>query len=249
MLLVLTFVFFCPAESLRAQMVPAAQWHLVYTQIRDCLIPKQEAQLRLKCLEVMLKDLYLKRSNQKEKSTLCFPLEGYTRSAIGGEKGSGYHARGYDFFDGDRHRGHPGHDIFIRDRDQDGIDDSTGKSVNVISASSGIIVSVNPDWEPSSPIRGGNTIWIYEPIKSRYYYYAHLKEIFVETGQTVSRGERIGTVGRTGKNAYPMQSPTHLHFTVHRSTEGCPVPVDPYRELVKGGCGLKKSLLKKSLDI
>jgi murein DD-endopeptidase MepM/ murein hydrolase activator NlpD len=233
--LVLTFVVFCPAESLQAQMEPAAQWHLLYTQIRDGLISKQEAQFRLKSLEVVLKDLYLKHSNRKEKSSLCFPLEGYTRSAIGGKKGSGYQAQGYDFFDGDRHKGHPGHDIFIRDRDQDGIDDSTGKSVNVISASSGIIVSVNPDWEPSSPIRGGNYIWIYEPIKSRYYYYAHLNEILVKIGRIVSRGERIGTVGRTGKNAYPMRSPTHLHFAVCYSIEGCPMPVDPYRELVKGG--------------
>jgi peptidoglycan LD-endopeptidase LytH len=236
-LLVLTFVFFCPAESLRAQIEPAEQWHLLYTQIRDGLISKQEAQLRLKSLEVALKDFYLKHSNRKEESSLRFPLEGYTRSAIGGKKGSGYQAQGYDFFDGDRHKGHPGHDIFIRDRDQDGSDDSTGKSVNVISASSGIIVSVNSNWEPSSPIRGGNYIWIYEPIKSRYYYYAHLKEIFVKIGQIVSRGERIGTVGRTGKSAYPERSPTHLHFTVHRSTEGCPMPVDPYRELVKGSGG------------
>jgi peptidoglycan LD-endopeptidase LytH len=218
-------------------MESAVQWHLLYTQIRDGLISKQEAQFRLKFLEVSLKDSYLKHSNRKEESSLCFPLEGYTRSAIGGKKGSGYQAQGYDFFDGDQHRGHPGHDIFIRDRDQKGSDDSTGKSVNVISASSGIIVSINSNWEPSSPVRGGNTIWIYEPVESRYYYYAHLQEIFVIIGRIVSRGERIGTVGRTGKNAYPKRSPTHLHFTVHYSIEGCPMPVDPYRELVKGSCG------------
>ena len=237
LLLVLTFVFFCPAESLRAQMEPAAQWHLLYTQIRDGLISKQEAQFRLKSLEVVLKELYLKHSNRKEETSLCFPLEGCARSAIGGKKGSGYQAQGYDFFDGNRHKGHPGHDIFIRDRDQDGKDDSTGKSVHVISASSGIIVSVNSNWDPSSLIRGGNYIWIYEPIRGRYYYYAHLEGIFVKIGRIVSRGEWIGTVGRTGKNAYPKRSPTHLHFTVHRSTEGCPMPVDPYRELVKESCG------------
>ena len=236
-LLVLTFGFFCPAESLRAQREPAAPWHLLYTQIRDGFISKQEAQFRLTSLEVKLKDLYLKHSNRKEEGSLCFPLEGYTRSAIGGKNGSGYQAQGYDFFDGNRHKGHPGHDIFIRDKDQDGIDDSTGKSVNVISASSGIIVSVKSDWEPSSPIRGGNYIWIYEPIKSRYYYYAHFKEIFVEIGQTVSRGVRIGTVGRTGKNAYPKRSPTHLHFAVYDSIGEYPMPVDPYRELVKGSSG------------
>jgi peptidoglycan LD-endopeptidase LytH len=236
-LLVLTFVFFCPVESLRAQMEPATQWHLLYTQIRDGLISRQEAQLRLKSLEAILRESYPEQFTGKDGKILCFPLEGYTRSAIGGKKGSGYRAQGYDFFDGNRHKGHPGHDIFIQDGDQDGIDDSTGKSVNVLSASSGIIVTVNSDWEPSSPIRGGKYIWIYDPIKSRYYYYAHLNEIFVKIGQIVSRGERVGTVGRTGKNAHPNRSPTHLHFTVHHSMEGCPMPVDPYRELAKGSSG------------
>ena len=148
--------------------------------------------------------------------------------------GSGYQSQGYDFFDGNRHKGHPGHDIFIQDKDQDGIDDSTGKPANVISTSSGIVVSINLDWTPSSPIRGGNYIWIYEPIGSRYYYYAHLNEIIVEIGQIVARGEPLGTVGRTGKNAYPKRSPTHLHFTVQESVGGDPKPINPYMELIRG---------------
>jgi len=51
----------------------------------------------------------------------------------------------------------------IRDKKQDGLDDSTKKPVEVISASQGIVVSVNPNWEPSTSIRGGNYIWIYAP--------------------------------------------------------------------------------------
>ena len=98
LLLVLTFVFFYPAESLRAQMEPAAQWHLLYTQIRDGLISKQEAQFRLKSLEVVLKDLYLKHSNRKEETSLCFPLEGCTRSAIGGKEGKWVSSTGIRFF-------------------------------------------------------------------------------------------------------------------------------------------------------
>ncbi len=187
----------------------------------------------------MLKDFYPKNSDRREEERLCFPLEGYGPSAIGGKKGSGYQTHGYDFFDGNQHKGHPGHDIFIRDKDRDGLDDIGKKSVNVISTSSGIVVSVNIDWTPSSPVRGGNYIWIFEQRTSRYYYYAHLQEVFVRIGQLVARWERIGTVGRTGKNAYPERSPTHLHFTVHQSTDGHLRPINPYRELVKSGCEQK----------
>jgi murein DD-endopeptidase MepM/ murein hydrolase activator NlpD len=160
-------------------------------------------------------------------------LRGYGPSAIGGQGGSGYQPEGYDFFDGNRHKGHPGHDIFIRDNNQDGLDDRTGKPIDVISVSSGIVVSANLSWEPSSPIRGGNYIWVYDPIKSRYYYYAHLTEIFVKVNDIVSREDSLGTVGRTGVKAYPKRSPTHLHFVVHQSIEGHPKPINPYLELIK----------------
>jgi murein DD-endopeptidase MepM/ murein hydrolase activator NlpD len=139
---------------------------------------------------------------------------------------------GYDFFDGNQHRGHPGHDIFIRDKNQDGLDDRTGRPVEVLAAAPGIVVSLNLNWEPSSSIRGGDYIWIFEPARSRYYYYAHLNEIFIRVGQVVEKGENLGTVGRTGLNAYPKRSPTHLHFVIHQSKDGYPKPINPYRELV-----------------
>ena len=159
-------------------------------------------------------------------------MRGYGPRAIGGKGGSGYQPEGYDFFDGNRHKGHPGHDIFIRDKNQDSLDDVTGKPVEVSSVSSGMIVSVNLNWKPSSPIRGGNYIWVHDPIKNRYYYYAHLNEIFVSVGQIVSRGDPLGAVGRTGVKAYPKSSPTHLHFVAHQSTDGYPKPINPYEELI-----------------
>jgi murein DD-endopeptidase MepM/ murein hydrolase activator NlpD len=67
----------------------------------------------------------------------------------------------------------------------------------------------------------------------KYFYYAHLSKIFVEVGRIVSKGERLGTVGRTGLNAYPIKSPTHLHFVVHQSINGYPKPMNPYMELIK----------------
>jgi len=235
--LILTLIYL--PSPLLSQRHPAHEWHLLYLNVRDRLIPKEEAKTRLGELEPLLKDAYLQTLKSNDDERLYFPLKGYTSDSIGGKRGSGYQVQGYDFFDGNQHKGHPGHDIFIRDRDQDGLDDLTGRPVAVVSASPGIVVSVNINWEPSSPVRGGNYIWVYHPTKSRYYYYAHLKEVSVRIGQRVAGGDRLGTVGRTGVNAYLRRSPTHLHFTVHESKEGYPKPVNPYNELVKGSFFLK----------
>jgi len=226
----MSFGTFLPALC---QNDPAAEWHLLYLKIRDSEISKEEAMKTLKSLEPLLKDYYTKSWSKRSGNRLGFPLKGYGPSAIGGKGGDGYQPEGYDFFDGNRHKGHPGHDIFVRDKNQDGLDDLTGKPIEVISVSSGTIVSINSNWQPSSPIRGGNYIWVYDPIKSRYYYYAHLDEIYVKVGQIVSKGERLGTVGRTGVKAYPKRSPTHLHFVVHHSVAGYPKPINPYPELIR----------------
>ncbi len=227
----LILLFSWPVAAL-PQTDPASEWHLLYLKIRDQQISKQEALQKLKALEASLKLFYSRTTGLEQNDRLCFPLRGYGPSAIGGKEGNGYQASGYDFFDGNQHKGHPSHDIFIRDKNQDCLDDRTGKPVEVVSASPGIVVSVNARWEPSSLIRGGNYVWVFEPAKSRYYYYAHLGEIFTKVGQVVSKGERLGLVGRTGVNAYPKRSPTHLHFTVHETKNGYPRPINPFKELV-----------------
>ena len=227
------FLILFPLPLLSSQIDPASEWHLLYIKIRDRLIPKEEALSKLKELEGLLKNYYLKNFGKELDNRLCFPLKGYSFHFIGGKGGSGYEPKGYDFFDGNDHGGHPGHDIFIRDKNQDGLDDITGKPVEVLSVSPGMVVSVNADWKPSSPLRGGNYIWIYEPIKSRYYYYAHLNNISVRIGQIVPKGYCLGTVGRTGVNAYPKRSATHLHFVVHQSINGYPKPINSYTELIK----------------
>lgn len=213
---------------------PAAAWGDLYTNIRDHLISKKEALRQLKMIEPLLKARHQNSMNEEEEPCLVFPLKGYDHRSIGGKRGSGYQPQGYDFFDGNRHRGHPGHDLFIRDKDHDGLDDLTGKPAEVISASPGVVVCVNRNWTASSAVRGGNYLWIYEPLESRYYYYAHLDEILVESGQLVSRGDFLGTVGRTGVNAAPRRSPTHIHFTAHQSVDRYLEPIDLYSALVRG---------------
>ena len=229
--LIFCFTFF-PSFS-QGQQNPSFEWNTLYLKIRDRLISKEEAQGQLKALELSIRETSSQELMSGQEDCLCFPLKGYTFHSIGGTKGSGYQVLGYDFFDGSQHKGHPGHDIFIRDNDQDGVDDRTGNPVEVSSVHSGVVVSVNGDWEPSSPVRGGNYVWVFHPIEGRYFYYAHLREIAVSVGQIVSRGNRLGTVGRTGLNAYPKRSPTHLHFSVHHSVNGTPSPINPYFDLVR----------------
>lgn len=223
-----------PAAVVHAQRGPAAEWNELYPKIRDGLMAREEVRTKLRDLETRLKTMVREKRPATRGPSLVFPLRGYDDHAIGGKEGNGYRPEGYDFFDGSRHKGHPGHDLFIRDRNQDTLEDETGTPVEVIAASSGVVVSAFQDWVPSSTIRGGNYVWIFEPVEGRYYYYAHLRDVSVKVGQLVSKGDPLGTVGRTGVNAYRKRSPTHLHFTVHQSVDGYPKPINPYLELRRG---------------
>ena len=78
---------------------------------------------------------------------------------------------------------------------------------------------------------GGLTVYQFDPSETYCYYYAHLDSYaagLVE-GQTVRRGDVIGTVGTTG-NAPP--GTPHLHFAIFRLGpekqwwEG--EPIDPF---------------------
>ena len=158
-----------------------------------------------------------------------FPLMGYSLRDVGGKNGDGYKPEGYRFLDGNRHRGHPAQDIFIRDRDQDGIDDLTANPVEVLALAEGIVLSTFSDWKEanqSREIRGGNYVWIYHPALKAFSYYAHLGDVFAHPGNRVQGGETIATVGRSGKSASLPRSPTHLHLMI-LSFESMS-PLDPF---------------------
>jgi murein DD-endopeptidase MepM/ murein hydrolase activator NlpD len=162
-----------------------------------------------------------------------FPLRGYKTSAIGGTNGNGYSDKGYNYLDGNKHSAHPAHDIFINDKNQDDLDDKTGKPVDVLAVSDGIVVACTNSWEPGSTLRGGKFIWIYHRSLRIFSYYAHNQAIFVQPGDEAKQGQKIAEVGRTGLNAYKKRSPTHLHFSAFKIVNGLPVPFNPYQQLVK----------------
>ena len=84
---------------------------------------------------------------------------------------------------------------------------------------------------------GGNTVYVRSPDGRTLYYYAHLQAYApgLEEGETVARGQRLGTVGSSG-NADPAAP--HLHFAMLRTTPRAEwwqpaTPINPYPLLVR----------------
>ncbi len=85
-----------------------------------------------------------------------------------------------------------------------GVDIFALAGTNVLSATEGVIVSVDKTGN------GGNIIYILGP-KWRLHYYAHLQSVEKQIFSFVSKGDVIGKVGNTG-NA--MNTPPHLHYSL-----------------------------------
>jgi len=209
------------------------EFNTLNSGIRDGKIRKTEAKVKFRQLiEAIRKEYYLSGAEDYSVRDWVFPLQGYDHKAIGGVKGNGYQTGGYDYFDGNRHTGHPSQDIFIHDKRQVSLDDVTSEPVRVLSLTGGVVVAVENGWETSSRLRGGKYIWIYDPTANAMLYYAHNSKLHVALGDMVKPGSIISEVGRTGFNASRKRSPTHLHLTCLSLVDGLPRPRNIYRELL-----------------
>ena len=85
------------------------------------------------------------------------------------------------------------------------INASAGTSVNAASTGETAYIS----W-----LRGYGSFIILDHGGGYYSLYAHLDDIYVETGQFITAGETIGTVGETGSLSGPM-----LHFELRYGKE------------------------------
>jgi len=205
-----------------------------YTKIRDGHIKLSEAGAELNSLILPVSNYYYSHGGKDYKRTAwIFPVQGYTASAIGGKEGSGYMDKDYRYFDGNLHKGHPAHDIFIHDKNQDGLDDATGKPVYILSVSGGIVFAYEPHWDTLSNLRGGKYLWIYDPAEKAFFYYAHNDSLLVGPGDIVKPGDKIAIMGRSGTNAFKKRSPTHLHFSFLMFRDSIPRPVNIYHDLLK----------------
>ncbi|HLT25033.1 MAG TPA: M23 family metallopeptidase [Ignavibacteria bacterium] len=152
-----------------------------------------------------------------------FPLKNFT-SVTHREEGNDYRESTYDYFQGSNTKGHPAHDIFILDSDKDLLDDSTGKPVDVVSMSSGVVVAVDTTWYVGSYLRGGQYVKIFDVTNYKFFYYSHLSVVSVVPGDIVNAGDKIGEVGRTGRKTILPQGKTHLHVALLKSVKGYPYP-------------------------
>ncbi|MBW8886741.1 MAG: M23 family metallopeptidase [Fibrobacteres bacterium] len=236
-------VFFAEASPVIAAGPPLKEWDRFEKSVRDQTLPKDS-------LRALFPPLYraLRGSSPPNieggfppgpagDSPWVFPVQGYSLASVG--KGGfrpairygGSPIQGYDFFDGNRHGGHPAYDIFIRDKDRDCRDDLTGAKVPVLAPTRLLVLSTENEWRPGSGLRGGKYLWALSVDADLLLYFAHLDSLIANPGDTVAAGGRLGMVGRTGTNAYPARSPTHLHFMVLKVGNGVPEPFDYYRLL------------------
>ena len=100
---------------------------------------------------------------------------------------------------------------------------NTGNGSSIFAANNGTVTLVKSGCTPgylSCNGRGGNYIVINHNKNNYYTVYMHLKNINVKIGDTVSKGQVIGTMGNTG-NVIPVPTAnnptagTHLHFSLY----------------------------------
>lgn len=99
-----------------------------------------------------------------------------------------------------------------------GIDIADKRLPNVVAAAGGKVIFAGcyGTCPPLGSTYGGsNYAWSIQIDHGNGYttWYAHLKNIYVRSGQTVSKGQSIGQLGSTGRSTGP-----HLHFEVRKGT-------------------------------
>jgi peptidoglycan LD-endopeptidase LytH len=166
---------------------------------------------------------YFNHGRDVKRDEWIFPLKNFSSFEFY-KNGKDYNEDSYDYFEGNKSWNHPANDIFIADTNKDCMDDITGKPVDVVSMSGGIVVAADTTWEQGSILRAGKYIRIYDVTNKRLFYYSHLNTIFKKPGDIVYPGDKIGEVGRTGRMAILPDGTTHLHIALLYLDNGYPMP-------------------------
>ncbi len=96
----------------------------------------------------------------------------------------------------------------------DGTDIYVALGEPLVAPFSGMVIDARSRWQPWEPDRYGNTIVIVSDERTSAGYlalFAHVDQVWVDPGTHVTRGQVVGTVGRTG-NAELQSVRPHLHF-------------------------------------
>jgi murein DD-endopeptidase MepM/ murein hydrolase activator NlpD len=218
-------------ESTFSQQTVYELWHKTDMLIRDNRIDKDKAIDSIN-LYVQLTMNELKSTGVKstKKADWVYPLSDWTWNSYR-TNGKDYKSERFDYFQGGEYKGHPAHDIFILDKDSNGVEDSTGRKVKAVSMVNGVVISLHNEWKTGDKLRSGNYVKIFDPGTKAIFYYSHLDTVFVNVGDVVKAGDAVAYVGRTGRKA--IHGKTHLHIAYYKIDEGYPKPVDIIEELYK----------------
>jgi hypothetical protein len=207
-----------------------SRWDSLEKGVRDGTRGKDEARAELTALLPLMRQRF-----PIEETPWVLPAEGGSIRWIGGKRGEGFHPAtprpAYSWYDGNRHGGHPGHDVFIPDRDGNCRDDRTRQPFFAVTMQPMAVLSVNEEWKPGEP-RGGKYVWAYNASLDMFFYYAHLDTILVKPGDVLRPGGRLGTIGRTGFRKGAERKACHIHLMVLRAAQGNMVPYDFFPSLL-----------------
>jgi hypothetical protein len=205
------------------------RWHKTDQLIRDRKIDKEDAIDSIAIyIPIAVTEFKSTGIPGTKRQDWVFPMRGWTTVAYR-SGGKDYKDETFDYFQGGEFKGHPAHDIFILDKDSNGVEDSTGQKVFASAMVSGIVLSKYSGWFKGDYFRSGNYVKLFDPESQGIFYYSHLDSVFVEVGQVVKAGEPIGYVGRTGRKA--INGKTHVHIAYYKIDEGYPLPENIINEL------------------
>ena len=109
--------------------------------------------------------------------------------------------------------GHTPYSAWYIDGWHNGVDIAARYGAPIYSPRDGVVIATG-DQDNFCPGRGfGRFVAVSDPEDGIVLWYAHLGQIDVAAGQTISKGAEIGTIGATGR-----ETGTHLHFSVFEAT-------------------------------
>ena len=109
------------------------------------------------------------------------------------------------------------------DNHPDAVDIFAREGTKIASVRRGVVVLAESGWTEKNPYlgtspRGGNTAIVFNQDSKQFYRYAHLDRVSIRTGEVIGAGHSIGTVGRTGINAFQNRSASHVHLEINAYT-------------------------------
>lgn len=212
------------------------KWNTLDKNIAQNKIDRAEALKQLKkCIDEANTFFYMNNYKSFHKSDWVFPLNNYSKIYFR-NNGKDYNDIAYDYFDGNKSWNHPATDIMIADSNKDCLDDITGKFVDVVSISGGIVVATDTLWELGSVLRAGKYIRIFDITNQKLFYYSHLNSVYKKPGDIIKPGDKIGEVGRTGRQTILPVNITHLHIALLKFENEYPTPeplIDELKRTIK----------------